>query len=79
VFKKDVTEEGKEGRTDGSVTISFRNFVGEGIIKTKLCSKQIAAETVVSEQLRKRKRFRVVFTLSCIALQSKAEDYQSLK
>jgi hypothetical protein len=23
----------KEGRTDGSVTISLRNFVGEGIIK----------------------------------------------
>ena len=29
---KDVTE----GRTDGSITISLRNFVGEGI-KKKLC------------------------------------------
>jgi hypothetical protein len=26
----------KEGRMDGSVTISLRNFVGEGIIKRKL-------------------------------------------
>ena len=29
---KDVTEGQKEGRTDGSVTISHCNFVGEGII-----------------------------------------------
>ena len=30
---KDVTEGQTDGRTDGSVTISLRNFVGEGIIK----------------------------------------------
>ena len=29
----DVTEGWKDGQTDGSVTISLRNFVGEGIIK----------------------------------------------
>ena len=27
----------KDGRTDGSVTISLRNFVGEGIIKRSQC------------------------------------------
>ena len=26
---------GLEGRTDGSVTMSLRNFIGEGIIKYK--------------------------------------------
>ena len=32
----------KEGRTEGSVTISLRNFVGEGIKKTnKTCVKKI--------------------------------------
>jgi hypothetical protein len=29
-----VTEGRKDGRTDGSVTISLRNFVGEGITKS---------------------------------------------
>ena len=28
------TERRKEGRTDASITISLRNFVGEGIIKS---------------------------------------------
>ena len=28
-----------EGRTDGSATISLRNFVGEGIIKNSYCTK----------------------------------------
>ena len=28
-----MTDGGKDGRTDGSVTISLRNFVGEGITR----------------------------------------------
>ena len=32
-------DERKEGRTDGNVTISLRNFVGEGIIR-QLCKSQ---------------------------------------
>jgi len=31
-----------EGRTDGSVTISLRNFVGEGIINYNVCNKIIS-------------------------------------
>ena len=35
VFTRIVTDGWKDGRTDGSVTISPRNFVGEGIIMTE--------------------------------------------
>ena len=36
ILRKDEwTERRKDGRTDGSVTISFRNFVGEGIINVR--------------------------------------------
>jgi hypothetical protein len=39
VFTRMLRKDGrKEGRTDGSVTISLRNFVGEGI---KMISKYI--------------------------------------
>jgi hypothetical protein len=37
VFTRMLQKDGRtEGRTDGSVTISLRNFVGEGIIKEAL-------------------------------------------
>jgi len=37
MLRKDGWTEGRtDGRTDGSVTISLRNFVGEGIIRTKI-------------------------------------------
>ena len=37
VFTRMLQKDGRtEGRTDGSVTISLRNFVGKGIIKEAL-------------------------------------------
>ena len=45
MLRKDGRTEGrtegrwKKGRTDGSVTISLRNLVGEGIIRPKFLSK----------------------------------------
>ena len=35
----------KDGKTDGSITISLRNFVGEGIIKHKNNNKKINSDT----------------------------------
>jgi hypothetical protein len=40
MLRKDRRTEGRqEGRMDGSITISLRNFVGEGIIKKTLLNR----------------------------------------
>jgi hypothetical protein len=52
MLQKDGWMDGrKEGWTDGSVTISLRNFIGEGIIKYTTQSEQ-------SKNLRKKLRNR---------------------
>ena len=46
VFTRMLRKDGRmEGRTDGSVTISLRNFVGEGIIKFYIPSKIVKLQT----------------------------------
>ena len=56
----------KEGRTDGSVTISLRNFVGEGITKGFAERSMIGLQHVYKGKLNKCTSKARVDTVFCL-------------